>query len=145
MGLWSIMRGCAAGCWRSTSRAVGKGRSTAKRKEQGALWRTGAAGWAEVEMKLNDALARNWSCGYTLGMKTAISIPNDLFDGAERLARRTRRSRSRLFTDALREYLARHTPDKVTESMDQALTEVGEGRDEFVSSVARRRLERTEW
>lgn len=91
------------------------------------------------------ALARNWSCGYTLGMKTAISIPNDLFDGAERLARRTRRSRSRLFTDALREYLARHTPDKVTESMDQAIMEVGEGKDEFVSSVARRRLERTEW
>lgn len=100
---------------------------------------------AEVEMKLNNALATNWSCGYTLGMKTAISIPNDLFDGAERLARRTRRSRSRLFTDALREYLARHTPDRVTESMDQAIMEVGEGKDEFVSSVARRRLERTEW
>ena len=95
-------------------------------------------------MKLNDALARNWSYGYTLGMKTAISIPDDLFDGAERLARRTRRSRSRLFTDALREYLVRHAPDKVTESMDQAIMEVGEGNDEFVSSVARRRLERGE-
>jgi hypothetical protein len=47
-------------------------------------------------------------------MKTAISIHNDLFDGAERLARRTRRSRSRIFTDALREYLVRHAPDKVT-------------------------------
>ena len=76
---------------------------------------------------------------------TLHGIPNDLFDGAERLARRTRRSRSRLFTDALREYLARHAPDKVTESMDQAIMEVGEGKDEFVSSVARRRLERTEW
>jgi metal-responsive CopG/Arc/MetJ family transcriptional regulator len=96
-------------------------------------------------MKLNDALARNWSCGYTLGMKTAISIPNDLFDEAERLARRTRRSRSRLFTDALREYLDRHAPDKVTAAMDQAMMEVGEEKDEFVSSVARRRLERTEW
>jgi metal-responsive CopG/Arc/MetJ family transcriptional regulator len=95
--------------------------------------------------KIHDALARNWSCGYTLGMKTAISIPNDLFDGAERLARRMRRSRSRLFTDALREYLARHAPDKVTESMDQAIMEVGEGKDEFVSSAARHRLERTEW
>jgi metal-responsive CopG/Arc/MetJ family transcriptional regulator len=78
-------------------------------------------------------------------MKTAISIPNDLFDGAERLARRTRKSRSRLFSDALREYLARHAPDKVTESMDQALEEIGEEKDEFVSAVARRRLECTEW
>src|ERR1700704_4101975 len=104
MGLWSIRRWMLAEhLW-----------SRRKRKKhcqtngaQGALWRT-VAGSAEVEMKLNAALARNWSCGYTLGMKTAISIPNDLFDGAERLARRTRRSRSRLFTDALREYLARH-------------------------------------
>lgn len=78
-------------------------------------------------------------------MKTAVSIPDDLFDGAERLAHRTRRSRSRLFSDALREYLARHAPEKVTESMDQAITEIGEDRDEFVSTVARRRLERSEW
>jgi len=56
-----------------------------------------------------------------------VEVPATLvFDGAERLARRTRRSRSRLFTDALREYLARHTPDKITESMDQAILEVGE-------------------
>jgi metal-responsive CopG/Arc/MetJ family transcriptional regulator len=98
-----------------------------------------------LEMKLNDAVAGNWSCGYALGMKMAIFIPNDVFDGAERLARRTRRSRSQLFTDALREYLARHAPDKVTESMDQAIMEVGEGKDGFVSSLARRRLEQTEW
>jgi metal-responsive CopG/Arc/MetJ family transcriptional regulator len=80
-------------------------------------------------------------------MKTAISIPNDLFDGAERLARHTRRSRSRLFCDALREYLARHTPDQVTETMNHALKEVGEveTQDEFLSVAARRRLERVEW
>ena len=61
------------------------------------------------------------------------------------IGRRRRRSRSRLFTDDLREHLVRHAPDKVTESMDQAIMEVGEGKDEFVSSLARRRLERTEW
>jgi metal-responsive CopG/Arc/MetJ family transcriptional regulator len=78
-------------------------------------------------------------------MKTAISIPNELFDGAERLARRTRRSRSRLFSDALREYLARHSPDKITESMDQALAEIGEAKDPFVSLASTRRLEQSEW
>jgi metal-responsive CopG/Arc/MetJ family transcriptional regulator len=57
-------------------------------------------------------------------MKTAISIPNELFDMAERLARRTRKSRSRLFSDALREYVARRSPDKITEAMDQALAEM---------------------
>jgi len=59
-------------------------------------------------------------CGYTKGMKTAVSIRDEIFKGAERLARKTKRSRSRLFSDALREYLARHTADSVTEAMDRA-------------------------
>lgn len=78
-------------------------------------------------------------------MKTAISIPDEVFEGAERLARRTKRSRSRLFSDAMKEYLARHTPDRVTEAMNKALEEIGEASDPFVSEGARRVLERSEW
>jgi metal-responsive CopG/Arc/MetJ family transcriptional regulator len=78
-------------------------------------------------------------------MKTAVSIPDELFDGAERLARRTQRSRSRLFSDALREYLARHAPDKVTASMDEALAQINEPRDSFTSLAAARTLEQSEW
>jgi antitoxin MazE6 len=78
-------------------------------------------------------------------MKTAVSIPDDLFEGAERLARRTKKSRSRLFRDALKEYLARHTPDQVTDAMDNALAELGATDDRFVSTSARRILERSEW
>lgn len=78
-------------------------------------------------------------------MKTAVSIPDDIFKGAERLARKTKRSRSRLFSDALKEYLARHTPDSVTEAMDKTWAQLGEGKDEFVSSTARLILKRTEW
>ena len=68
-----------------------------------------------------------------------------MFDGAERLARRTGRSRSRLFTDALREYLARHAPEKITEAMDHALAEIGEAKDAFVSAAAQHTLKRSEW
>jgi len=78
-------------------------------------------------------------------MKTAVSIPDDLFEGAERLARRTKKSRSRVFRDALKEYLARHTPDQVTEAMNNALAELGATDDPFVSTSARRVLERREW
>jgi metal-responsive CopG/Arc/MetJ family transcriptional regulator len=78
-------------------------------------------------------------------MKTAVSIPDELFDVAERLARRTRKSRSRLFSDALREYVARRSPDKVTEAMDAALAEIGESNDPFVAAASRRRLEQSEW
>ena len=78
-------------------------------------------------------------------MKTAVSIPDDVFEGAERLARRTNRSRSRLFSDALKEYLARYTPDEVNQAMNRALAQIGEQEDSFVSSAARRVLERSEW
>jgi metal-responsive CopG/Arc/MetJ family transcriptional regulator len=78
-------------------------------------------------------------------MKTAVSIPDDVFEGAERLARRTKRSRSRLFSDALKEYLARHAPDKVTEAMNKACTEISGAEDAFVSTATRRVLEQNEW
>ena len=78
-------------------------------------------------------------------MKTAVSIPDDVFKGAERLARRTRKSRSELFSDALKEYVARHAPEEVTDAMNRVCAELGHPKDPFVSSAARRVLERSEW
>lgn len=77
-------------------------------------------------------------------MKTAVSIPDDVFDKAERLARRTKKSRSQLFSDALKEYVARHASDEVTEAMNRACEETGV-RDPFAGKAARRVLERSEW
>lgn len=78
-------------------------------------------------------------------MKTAVSIPDDVFTKAEQLARRTKKSRSKLFSDALKEYVARHAPDEVTEAMNQACDQVGEDASEFVVSASRRVLRRSEW
>ena len=78
-------------------------------------------------------------------MKTAVSIPDDIFEGAERYARRTKKSRSRLFSEALQEYLARHAADEVTEAMNSVCAELGDTKDPFVSSSARRVLGRSEW
>ncbi|HEV2417927.1 MAG TPA: ribbon-helix-helix protein, CopG family [Terriglobia bacterium] len=78
-------------------------------------------------------------------MKTAVSIPDEVYEGAERLARRTKKSRSRLFSDALKEYLARHAPNEVTEAMNRVCVAVGEEKDPFVAAAARRTLERSEW
>jgi len=59
--------------------------------------------------------------------------------------RRRKESRSQLFSDAVREYIARHAPEKVTEGMDRVCAEVGHPADKFVSSAARRVLDRNEW
>jgi predicted transcriptional regulator len=78
-------------------------------------------------------------------MKTAVSIPDDVFARVERLARRTRKSRSRLFSDALREYVARHSADEVTDAMNKVCKELGGSKDPFVTAASRRTLERIEW
>ncbi len=78
-------------------------------------------------------------------MKTAVSIPDEVFDRVERLARRAQRSRSEVYSTALREYVARHTPDEVTEALDRVCAAVDEKPDPFVAGAARRVLERTEW
>jgi predicted transcriptional regulator len=54
-------------------------------------------------------------------MKTSISIPDDVFERAERLARRTKKSRSRLFSGAVSEYVDRHAPENVTDARGSSL------------------------
>ena len=78
-------------------------------------------------------------------MKTAVSIPDEIFEKAERLARRANRSRSELFAAALAEYVARHSPDEVTEAMNRVCADVGDQQDVFVAAAGRRVLEQTEW
>jgi metal-responsive CopG/Arc/MetJ family transcriptional regulator len=78
-------------------------------------------------------------------MKTAVSIPDTIFKKAERLARRMKKSRSELFSNALAEYVARHAPDHVTELMDLVCTEMEAEADPFVGTASRRILERVEW
>jgi metal-responsive CopG/Arc/MetJ family transcriptional regulator len=78
-------------------------------------------------------------------MKTAVSIPDEVFEKVERLARRAGRSRSEVFSAALAEYVARHAPDEVTEAMDRVCADVGDQGDAFVSAAGRRVLENTEW
>lgn len=78
-------------------------------------------------------------------MKTAVSIPDEVFEKVERLARRSRRSRSEVFSAALREYVARHAPDEVTESINEVCDRVGTQDEPFVQTAARRILEQSEW
>lgn len=78
-------------------------------------------------------------------MKTAVSIPDDVFAGAERLARRLGTSRSRLYARALEEFIARHTADEVTARLDATLEDVGEADRAFPASAGRRTLRRVEW
>jgi metal-responsive CopG/Arc/MetJ family transcriptional regulator len=78
-------------------------------------------------------------------MKTTVSVPDEVFERAERLARRERRSRSEVYSAALREYVARHSPDEVTEAINRVVSDVGSEVDPFLEHAAARISERTEW
>jgi hypothetical protein len=84
---------------------------------------------------------------YTPGMKTAISIPDEVFDEAERLAAELGTSRSQLYTRAVREYVARHSADKITAALDSVYGSDPDTPDEsgFARAAANRILQRTEW
>jgi predicted transcriptional regulator len=78
-------------------------------------------------------------------MKTAISLPDAIFEEAERLARRLKKTRSQLYREAVAEYLARRDPDAVTEAMDRVADRVDTRAEPWLSEAARRLLERSEW
>lgn len=52
-------------------------------------------------------------------MKTAISIPDDVFEAAEATARRVGMSRSQLYVEAIRLFLAVNADRGVTERLNE--------------------------
>lgn len=56
-------------------------------------------------------------------MKTAISIPDTLFDELQETAKKQHRSRSELFTIAVKEYLDRIKSQSLLSSLDEAYSE----------------------
>lgn len=78
-------------------------------------------------------------------MKTAVSIPDDLFKRAEELARRLGKSRSQVYREALVEYILRREPRSVTSALDEVADELGSRADPWAAEAGRRVLERSEW
>jgi len=83
-------------------------------------------------------------------MKTAISIPDDVFAQAERVAKRLGLSRSELFTKAVQAYMATRVEGNVTASYDAAFgsgsdTEANAQEESFRREASRRALLNVEW
>lgn len=81
-------------------------------------------------------------------MKTAISLPDRLFDEAEMLAKRLGKSRSQLYAEALADYVARHDAGEVTRRLDRVLSDLGDEtrtEDRAVTTAAEDVLRRVEW
>ena len=75
----------------------------------------------------------------------AVSIPDEVFEDAERLVEQLHTSRSQLYSRALAEFVARHSEDHVTDTMNKVVDEVGTRADDFTRKAAHRVLRRAEW
>jgi metal-responsive CopG/Arc/MetJ family transcriptional regulator len=71
-------------------------------------------------------------------VKTAVSLPVDVFERAEALARSLRTSRSRLYALALEEYLRRHEEERLVERINAACDDAVPDSDERLLDGHRR-------
>ena len=62
-------------------------------------------------------------------MKTAISVPDELFASADSLAQEMRISRSELYATAVAEYVAKHRSADVTAKLNAAYADLPSGVD----------------
>jgi predicted transcriptional regulator len=77
-------------------------------------------------------------------MRTAVSIPDQLFAQAEALAHRLGKSRSQIYREALAEYLLRRDQHVVTAALDDVVRQIGGSPDRWVVEAGRSALERSD-
>jgi predicted transcriptional regulator len=78
-------------------------------------------------------------------MKTAISVPDAIFKAGERLARRMKVTRSRLYSVALREYVEKHDDDEVTRRLNEVYSTESSEVDPVIAKIAAHSLPRESW
>jgi metal-responsive CopG/Arc/MetJ family transcriptional regulator len=78
-------------------------------------------------------------------MKTAVSVPDDLFRLAEVAARRLRVSRSKLYTTAISEFLNRQQGGAVTERLNEVYSRRPAKVDSGLRRAQLRSLEKDSW
>ena len=78
-------------------------------------------------------------------MKTAVSIPDELFEQADALASRLGQSRSEIYQKALADYVARHESVAVTRALDELADQLAAEDRAFFTVAASRAFERNKW
>jgi len=78
-------------------------------------------------------------------MKTAISIPNSIFEAAEKLSKRFGISRSQLYAKAVTEYLRDHQKDGLTEKLNEIYEKESSELDPICHALQFSSLQKDEW
>jgi len=90
-------------------------------------------------------LAWRYNQGYTSAMKTAISIPDQVFEAADRTAKRLGVSRSELYATAVHEFLERHRIEDVSSKLDEVYATNPSGLEEGLKKMQNQSLDKEDW
>lgn len=78
-------------------------------------------------------------------MKTAISLPDPIFEEAESLARRLGISRSELYTNALKAYLQKYNREQILSKLNQVYSEESSELDPVLEKIQFMSLPSENW
>ncbi len=78
-------------------------------------------------------------------MKTAISLPDALFERVDALAAKMHLSRSQLYVQALERFLREHQDDRITEALNEYIDKRGQPVDRIFLDGALRDMRKVDW
>ncbi len=78
-------------------------------------------------------------------MKVAVSVPDPVFRAAERVSRRMRISRSRLYATAVEAFVRQHSDEDVTEQLNQVYDASPSRPDPALEAASLEVLRRERW
>ena len=78
-------------------------------------------------------------------MKTAVSIRDNVFQNAEKYAKKTKISRSQLYSDAVEEYLAKRDEQALIDQINAVCEEVDTSLDPAIRFYQSRAIKREKW
>jgi metal-responsive CopG/Arc/MetJ family transcriptional regulator len=78
-------------------------------------------------------------------MKTAISIPDKLFRAADQYAKNHGFSRSKLYAEAVAQFLEQHPSELITKQLDKIYSSEPAKLDETLSAMQFNSIEKEEW
>lgn len=90
-------------------------------------------------------LAAGYNHGYTHIMKTAISIPDEVFEAADRAAKKLGVSRSEFYSTAVYEFIERNRMEDVTSKLNEVYASSASNLDENLAAMQHQLLAKDDW
>lgn len=78
-------------------------------------------------------------------MKTAISLPDQIFEEAEALAQKLGISRSELYTQALKVYLRRYNRERILSKLNEVYSQESSDLDRVMTTMQLLSLPQEDW